>query len=763
MKESFFLSLRFQMTIGVLLGVVPPMLAAIWFASFHAANIIRSQAKQNLELKADVLTESISRWEQMNIRVLHSISQNPNTVSMNASKQLPLLIGINRSYSHIYLAEAYNLEGYVVARGSGTPPDRINRSDRYWFKSAVAGTEITRETLISRLTGKPAVIFSTPIREFASLSLGDRGNSVSQLQQQLKQLGYYKNEITGIYGNTTADAVAQFQKKYSGLPVDGSVDFTTKQLLELATNFQQKFSQTHQLNSSDKPADQLGKIQGVAIIGILLSDLARAIGTVRIGKTGFAFLVDKKGQLIAHPDEKLFAEKQLINLSNYPPVKTLLGGKSGAFYFADERGVKWLSCLNQLDSGWGVIILQEEAEVLEKEELFWQFAITIAAIAVLGVGGLTWILTSRLVRPIGDLTVAAAQLSSGDWNQRVNIDRQDELGTLAKAFNRMAVQLQKLFASLEAKNQEADNARTEAEKASKAKSLFMANMSHELRTPLNAIMGYSEILEEEACDLNCEELVPDLQRINNASKHLLSLINDILDISKIEAGRIELYLETCEISAIIDDVATTIKPLVEKNSNVLTVNCPPDIGTFYTDLTKIYQCLLNLLSNASKFTEAGEITLEVSRFRSKKEEGKGKKEEVRSKSEEGRKKTGEKNIFLGQEKVESDVLGLETKWEGETSEKELESDISAGEEWISFKVSDTGIGMNAEQIERVFQAFTQADESTTRRYGGTGLGLAIAKKFCQIMGGDISLESELGKGSVFTIKLPAIVAKKAAS
>jgi hypothetical protein len=151
----------------------------------------------------------------MNVRVLRSISQNPSTVSMNASKQLPLLVGINRSYSHIYLAEAYNLEGYVVARCSGTPPDRINRSDRYWFKNAVAGTEITREALRSRLTGKPPVIFSTPIREFASLSFGDRGNSVSKLQQQLKQLGYYKNEITGIYGNANADAVAHLKKIFT--------------------------------------------------------------------------------------------------------------------------------------------------------------------------------------------------------------------------------------------------------------------------------------------------------------------------------------------------------------------------------------------------------------------------------------------------------------------------------------------------------------------------------------------------------------------
>ena len=694
------------MTVGVLLGVVPPMLAAIWFASFHAANIIRSQAKKNLGLKADVLTESVSRWEQMNVGILRSLSQNANIVSMNAREQLPLLAAVHRSYNRIYIAEAYNLEGYAVARGSGKPLDRINRGDRYWFKGALAGNEITREAVISRLTGKPAVIFSTPIRKFASLSLGDRGSSVSKLQQQLKQLGYYKNPITGIYGDATAAAVFQFQKAYSGLPNNGTVDFTTKQLIELAINFQEV--PTKQLN----PNDKLGKIQGVAMVGTSLSDLAEAVGTVRIGRTGFAFLVDEKGQLLAHPNPNLIAGKLLVNLSGYPPVKSLLAGNSSSFYFTDDRGVKWISYLQKLNFGWGVVILQSEAEALEKEQLFWQLAIIVAAVAVLGVGGLTWILTSRLIRPIGDLTVAAAVLSSGEWNQRVKTDRTDELGTLATAFNRMAVELQKLFASLEIKNQEAQKARTEAEEASKAKSLFLANMSHELRTPLNAIIGYSEMLEEEAFDLNCEDILPDLQRISNAGKHLLSLINDILDLAKIEAGRMELYLEPGKVSDIIHDVAATVQPLVKKNNNVLTVNCPQDIGTVYTDVTKIYQCLLNLLSNASKFTEGGTITLEVSRFIKKQEE---------------------------------------------------ELDISEWEEWISFKVSDTGIGMKPEQIERVFQPFTQADESTTRRYGGTGLGLGIAKRFCQMMGGDITVESEIGKGSIFTVELPARVANKAAS
>jgi signal transduction histidine kinase len=704
------------MTVGVLLGVVPPMLAAIWFASFYAANIIRSQAKQNLELKADVLTKSVFMWEQMNVRILHSLSQNANIVSMNAEEQVPVLTAVHQSYNHIYIAEAYNLEGYALARGSGKLLDRINRSDRYWFKGAVAGNEITREAVISRLTGKPAVIFSTPIREFVNLNLGDSGHSVSELQQQLQQLGYYKNEITGIYGDATADAVFQFQTAYFGLPANGTVDFTTKQLIELAIDSRDVPIKT--LN----PNDKLGKIQGVAMVGTFLIDLAEAVGTVRIDRTGFAFLVDEKGQLLAHPDQNLLSGKLLIDFSDYPPVKSLLAGNSGSFDFVDERGVKWISYLNKLDCGWGVIILQSEAEVLEKEKLFLQLAISIAAVAVLGVGGLTWILTSRLIRPIGHLTLAAEVLSSGEWNQRVNIDRTDELGILAKAFNHMAVELQKLFASLEIKNQEAQKARTEAEEASKAKSLFLANMSHELRTPLNAIIGYSEMLEEEAVDLNCEDILPDLQRIGNAGKHLLSLINDILDISKIEAGRMELYLESCEVSTTINDVTNTIQPLVKKNNNILIVNCPQDIGTIYTDVTKIYQCLLNLLSNASKFTDGGTITLDVSRF-------------------------------------------IQQKGEAEKTDLEFEEklDIFDSEEWISFQVSDTGIGMNPEQIERVFQAFTQADESTTRKYGGTGLGLGIAKKFCQMMGGDITVESEIGKGSIFTVKLPAMVAKKAAS
>ena len=236
-----------------------------------------------------------------------------------------------------------------------------------------------------------------------------------------------------------------------------------------------------------------------------------------------------------------------------------------------------------------------------------------------------------------------------------------------------------------------------AEAATEAKSSFLANMSHELRTPLNAIIGYSEMLHEEAEDLGQEDFLPDLNNIHIAGKHLLSLINDVLDLSKIEAGKMEVFSEAFDVPTLIRDVVATIRPLIDKNANKLEVHCADDLGAIHADLTKVRQALFNLLSNASKFTEHGIITLEAAR------------------------------------------------------------EMVNGQPWISFRVHDTGIGMTPEQLSKLFQAFSQADASTTRQYGGTGLGLAISRKFCQMMGGDITVESVFGQGSTFTIQLPAEV------
>jgi PAS domain S-box-containing protein len=234
-------------------------------------------------------------------------------------------------------------------------------------------------------------------------------------------------------------------------------------------------------------------------------------------------------------------------------------------------------------------------------------------------------------------------------------------------------------------------ARRQAETANSAKSQFLASMSHELRTPLNAIIGYSEMLQEDAEERGDPAAVPDLQKIHAAGKHLLALINDVLDLSKIEAGKMQLHLETFALTPVVEQVATTVRPLVEKNANRLEVACAPSVGQMHSDETRVRQVLLNLLSNACKFTERGVITLAVERAR--------------------------------------------------------------GE--IVFQVRDTGIGMTPEQLGRLFQAFSQAEASTAAKYGGTGLGLAISRRFCQLMGGDVTVASTPGQGSTFTVRLPA--------
>ena len=270
---------------------------------------------------------------------------------------------------------------------------------------------------------------------------------------------------------------------------------------------------------------------------------------------------------------------------------------------------------------------------------------------------------------------------------------------VAKQMEAQSLDLQRNSVLLEERTHQLELARDAAESANSSKSQFLANMSHELRTPLNAIIGYSEMLQEECEDLGdpVVRLVPDLKQIHASGKHLLALVNDILDLSKIESGKMELYLEPVDVCSVVADVATTVQPLVDKNGNSLEVRCPADTGAMRADLTKIRQSLFNLLSNAAKFTRGSKIVLE------------GWRERIGS------------------------------------------------ADWVTFRVIDSGIGMTPDQVERLFRPFTQADASTSRQYGGTGLGLTITRRFCQMMGGDVTVQSTPGKGSIFTIHLPADV------
>jgi signal transduction histidine kinase len=244
----------------------------------------------------------------------------------------------------------------------------------------------------------------------------------------------------------------------------------------------------------------------------------------------------------------------------------------------------------------------------------------------------------------------------------------------------------------------AQEAQQVAEDANRVKGRFLASMSHELRTPIGGILGYADIVKDQAQDIGHEELLPDLAKIEGAARHLLNVINDILDFSKVEAGKMTLFVEEFDLAAIVRDVEGTVQPLVARKANTLEVRCSDDLGTVRNDQTRVRQVLLNLLSNASKFTENGRIILGARRLRNE-----------------------------------------------------------SGEERIELSVTDSGIGMTPEQLQKLFQAFTQAETSTAKKYGGTGLGLALCRQFCRMMGGDITVTSDYGRGTTFTADVPATV------
>ncbi len=332
----------------------------------------------------------------------------------------------------------------------------------------------------------------------------------------------------------------------------------------------------------------------------------------------------------------------------------------------------------------------------------------------------SFLLQKQISEPILAVSRTARRISEErDYTLRIEPTQGGEIATLAAAFNDMLNQIQQRDAQLldyqdhleeqvAQRSEELLRANTQlllakekAEEASKAKSSFLANMSHELRTPLNAILLYSELLTDEARERGIPDMVSDLDRIQGAGKHLLSLIDEILDLSKIEAGRMTVFMEDIELSQLLQDIKDTVTPLVAKNHNRFEVTSHPSLSFIRSDMKILRQSLMNLLNNASKFTDHGMIHLRAL------------------------------------------------------------PDADSG--YLRFEVEDTGIGMTADQQQRIFQEFTQADESTTRRFGGTGLGLTLCRRFAEMLGGTISVESEVGKGSTFTLRIPKVsLAPKAA-
>ncbi|MBI3864110.1 MAG: response regulator [Planctomycetia bacterium] len=366
---------------------------------------------------------------------------------------------------------------------------------------------------------------------------------------------------------------------------------------------------------------------------------------------------------------------------------------------------------------------QEIASDVDAELL----SIRVGAIACsLGAGALAVLFSLMITRPLNKIITSTKRLAHGEFDLVLPVEDRGEVGELARSFKVMAEQLlerRRAVQEEQAKirqlnedlkrerdsldvrvrerttellrtNSELESARDAALEASRAKSAFLAQMSHELRTPLNAIIGYGELLVEEFAEGPAAQFVPDLKKIIDSGRHLLGLINDILDLSKVEAGKMELFFETFEVRPLIESVVSTVEPLIRKNGNRLDWTCDPGVHSLRADRTRVRQVLLNLLSNSAKFTAQGEI-----------------------------------HVTAVLEPV-------------------------AGHNHIVFRVRDTGVGMTPEQMKRLFQNFSQADASTTRKYGGTGLGLAICKRFCEMMGGDILVDSEYQKGSTFSVRLP---------
>ncbi len=442
-----------------------------------------------------------------------------------------------------------------------------------------------------------------------------------------------------------------------------------------------------------------GEVIGVLQAEVNLKYIWEVISGIRIGNGGYAYAVSRSGDLIAHPKISLVLQRQ--NLSRLGQVKAAFSGSGPVA--ADTSGIvgenlegEKVFSSHALVPGlnWAVIIEQPVEEAYRK---LYASLFRTSSLLLLGIG--TALLASlfvarRVVRPLRALREGVERIGGGDLDFRLDLKTGDEIEILADEFNKMSADLQEAYTGLEQKvverTQELTVANQKLDDASRHKSEFLANMSHELRTPLNSIMGFTRLVLRRSGEQLPEVQQENLKKVLASSDHLLNLINDLLDLSKIEAGRMEVFTGNFKIEEVLLPAASTVEPMLRSDRVELVRDIKPDIPTLHTDKDKLRQIVLNLLSNAVKFTEEGEVRLSA------------------------------------------------------------QSDNGM----LKISVSDTGIGIDAKSVEKVFEDFQQADMSSTRKYGGTGLGLAIVKRLAILLGGDVGVVSELGKGTEFTLSIP---------
>ena len=420
--------------------------------------------------------------------------------------------------------------------------------------------------------------------------------------------------------------------------------------------------------------------------------------------------VVEKVMLLDH-DNRVVVSSNVTDIGKISPPFNNMGAHKASHYWRVEKIANSAGVLGKL------AILFSHETLLDANQKAVDLGIATALSGMIIIAIIGIIIGFLLTRRLENLTQAASKIAEGNFSASTTIRGNDELSILGAAFNKMARNVEKLIEELRDREKdlraahsdleqrimertaELAVARDEALAANHTKSLFLANMSHELRTPLNAISGYSELIEEIAKENGYQQILGDLENIQNAGNHLLGIVNNVLDLSKIEAGKMEFELREFQISDLINEVVASVNPLIQKNNNQLEIHYDDSVVSMCTDETKVSQVLINLIANAAKFTENGDITFSI-------------------------KKHEQHNLVI-------------------------------------FTIEDTGIGINPRQINSLFEEFTQADSSTTRKYGGTGLGLSLSKRICELLGGQISVVSQLNKGTKFTICLPTKTTLKA--